>query len=519
MTSKNDDDQVIIFDTTLRDGEQSPGASMNLSEKLTVAQALADLGVDVIEAGFPAASTGDFESVRDIARQIKGPTIAGLARCHKGDIDRSFEALKHAEKSRIHVFLATSPIHREFKLKMNRDQVLQRAHDGIAHAASMCKDVEFSAEDAARTEPDFLVEVVTCAINAGATTINIPDTVGYAMPDQFGGLIRYLIENAKNSHKAIFSVHCHNDLGMAVANSLAAISAGARQVEGTINGIGERAGNCSLEELIMALRTRRDVYGINTGVKTRQIYATSQLVSSVTGIQVQRNKAIVGANAFAHEAGIHQHGMLMNKETYEIMKPEDVGVVGNQLILGKHSGRHALQNWIAENGYQIDEARIPKIFQEFKALADRKKELYDADLHALIEGGLNEEDGPWMIEAAQTSGGTGSIPTAAVCLRHTEDDSRHEEAATGDGPVEALYKAIERVVGVRVQLKRYQLRSVTRGKDAMGDVSIQVLIDGTAYHGHAVSTDIIEASGRALLNVLNRYIKVHSAREKSKKSA
>ncbi|MDJ0838504.1 MAG: 2-isopropylmalate synthase [Acidobacteriota bacterium] len=506
MTSK-DDDHVVIFDTTLRDGEQSPGASMNLSEKLTVAHALAELGVDVIEAGFPIASPGDFEAVREIARQVRGPAIAGLARCNPADIDRAREALKEAERARIHVFLATSPIHREHKLRMSKEEVLLRTEEGVAHAKQYCDDIEFSAEDAARTEPEFLAEVVTRAIAAGATTINVPDTVGYAMPEQFGGLIRYLITNVPNSDRAIFSVHCHNDLGMAVANSLAAVQAGARQVECTINGIGERAGNCSLEEIVMALRTRKDYFDLTTGIDTTHLFPTSQLVSSVTGMAVQRNKAIVGSNAFAHEAGIHQHGVLMHQETYEIMKPEDVGVSSNQLVLGKHSGRHALQAWVKDNGYLLDDGRFQRVFEEFKVLADRKKEIYDADLHALVEGGLNNEDGPWTIETVQTSAGTGSIPTAAVCLRYLDDERRHQEAAHGDGPVEALYRAIERIVGVRAKLKRYQLRSVTRGKDAMGDVSIEVSIDDKTYHGHAASTDIIEASGKAFLNVVNRYLK------------
>lgn len=508
-----DDDYVVIFDTTLRDGEQSPGASMNLSEKLTVAHTLAELGVDVLEAGFPIASPGDFEAVNEIARQVRGPAIAGLARCNTPDIDRAWEALAPAEKARLHVFLATSPIHREFKLRMSKEAVVQRAIAGVAHARALCNDVEFSAEDAARTEPDFLAEVITAAIDAGATTVNIPDTVGYAMPNQFAALISYLIEHTPNHHKARFSVHCHNDLGMAVANSLAAVQVGARQVECTINGIGERAGNCSLEEIVMALRTRQDYFGLTTGINTQHLYPASQLVSSVTGMAVQRNKAIVGQNAFAHEAGIHQHGVLMHQETYEIMKPEDVGVTSNQLVLGKHSGRHALQKWVADNGYQLDDARFQRVFEEFKVLADRKKEIYDADLHALVEGGLNKEDGPWVVDAVQAAGGSGGIPTAAVSLRRISDDTRHEEAAHGDGPVQALYRAVERIVGVTVELKNYQLRSVTRGKGAMGDVSIEVHLDGASYHGHAVSTDILEASVKALINVVNRYLNQKARQE------
>jgi len=501
-----EDDRVWIFDTTLRDGEQSPGASMTLSEKITMAAALADLGVDVIEAGFPAASTGDFEAVRAVAREVEGPAIAGLARCHQKDIDRTWEALREAGKARIHVFLATSPIHREYKLKMTRSQILERVASGIAYARTHCLDVEFSAEDAARTEVDFLAEVLEVAIASGASVVNIPDTVGYAVPGQFAGLIRSLMETVPNMDQATLSVHCHNDLGLAVANSLAAIQAGARQVECTINGIGERAGNCALEELVMALRTRHDVYRKTTGVRTPKINATSRTLVEITGMEVQRNKAIVGANAFAHEAGIHQHGMLMNRESYEIMRPEDVGVQRNTLVLGKHSGRHAFAKWLEENRYELDEKAFQAAFASFKALADSKKDIDDGDLQALVEGRLVDEIGPWQLVGFQTSTGTDTTSTAAVSLRHVEDRRVVEDAACGKGPLEALFRAIERIAEVHAPLKSFQLSSKSRGKDAVGQVSLSVMLDGRENHGKAASTDVLEASARAFLGVVNRHL-------------
>src|SRR5437667_8323434 len=378
-----DDNRLIIFDTTLRDGEQSPGASMNLTEKLEVAQALKDLGVDIIEAGFPIASPGDFEAVQAIARQVEGPVICGLARCNPNDIDRAWEALREAPRPRIHVFLATSAIHREFKLRMAKEEIVRRAVESVQRAKSYCDDIEFSPEDAARTELDFLTEVVEKAIEAGATTVNIPDTVGYAMPVQYAAAIRHLKQNVRGIDQAIISVHCHNDLGLAVANSLAALKEGARQVECTINGLGERAGNCALEEVVMAVKTRGDYFGLQTPIRTQRLWPTSRLVAHVTGIAVQRNKAIVGQNAFAHEAGIHQDGMLKERTTYEIMLPEDVGLTQTQLVLGKHSGRHALRQRVRELGYHLDEAQLQAVFDQFKALADRKKALYDADIEAL----------------------------------------------------------------------------------------------------------------------------------------
>jgi len=503
-------DRVTIFDTTLRDGEQSPGASMNLEEKLLVARALRDLGVDVIEGGFPIASPGDFEAVREIARQVEGPVVAGLARCNQKDIDRAWEALREAPRRRIHVFLATSAIHREFKLQMAKEEIVRRAVEGVQRAREYCDDVEFSPEDASRTEPDFLSEVVEKVIDSGATTINIPDTVGYAMPEQFSALIRHLKQHVSNIERAVISVHCHNDLGLAVANSLAAVREGARQVECTINGLGERAGNCSLEELVMALRTRRDYFGLSTGIATQRLYPTSRLVSQVTGIHVQRNKAIVGQNAFAHEAGIHQHGVIQNRLTYEIMKPEDVGFSKSNLVLGKHSGRHALRERLAEMGYHLDDAQLKAVFEEFKKLADKKKEIHDADLEALIQDRTEDIVATWDIRDLHVSTGTAGLSTATVYLEHSTGGKRHE-AACGRGPVDAVFKAIERVTGIQTQLQDYQIRSVGAGADTQGEVTIEVEHRGRRHRGRAVSEDILEASAHALLKVINR-IAIESSR-------
>jgi 2-isopropylmalate synthase len=496
--------RVIIFDTTLRDGEQSPGASMTISQKLQVAHALSDLGVDVIEAGFAAASPGDLESIREVGRQVPGPIICSLARCHKGDIDAAWEALKDVPRRRCHVFLATSPIHRDFKLKMAKDEIIKRSVEGVKYAREFFDDVEFSAEDSARTELLFLAEVVEAAIAAGATTINVPDTVGYALPSTYGETISYLKKNVRGVDKVVLSVHCHNDLGMAVANSLAGVMAGARQVECTINGIGERAGNASLEEIVMACRTRRDVLNVTTGVKTARLYPTSRLVSQVTGLHVQRNKAIVGQNAFAHEAGIHQHGMLTNRETYEIMLPEDVGFT-SQLVLGKHSGRHALKERLIVLGYQLADAQIDRVFADFKILADKKKEIFDADIEALCIHGeiLGKGKVAWELMALSTTSGTGTLPCASVSLR-SADGVNAQEAAAGDGPVDAVFKAIEKITGIGVKLRDYQVASVTTGKDAQGEVSLEVEHHTGHYRGRALSTDIIEGSARAYLDVINR---------------
>jgi 2-isopropylmalate synthase len=493
--------RVLIFDTTLRDGEQSPGCSMNLAEKLKVAYALKELGVDVIEAGFPIASPGDFEAVRAVAREVRGPVIAGLARCSSADIDRAGEALKDAPRPRIHVFLATSAIHREYKLKMAKEEIVRRAQEGIRRARGLCADVEFSPEDAARTELDFLTEVVLAAIDAGAKTINIPDTVGYAVPAEFAATIRHLKQRVGDS--AVISVHCHNDLGLAVANTLAAVVEGARQVECTINGIGERAGNCSLEEVVMALKTRQKIFGVETGIQTQRLYPTSRLVSTVTGMRVQRNKAIVGQNAFAHEAGIHQHGMLMNPATYEVMKPEDVGFSASNLVLGKHSGRHALRARVEQLGHQLGESEFEKLFDDFKILADKKKEIYDADIDALIEDRAQQLPVVWELESLHISTATGALPTAAVAMRNAQGQ-RFQEAALGDGPIDALFKAIERVTGVNLTLRDYEVRSVSVGEDAMGEVAVEVEHGGRTHRGVFSSTDIIEASARAFLQVVNR---------------
>lgn len=497
------DNRLIIFDTTLRDGEQSPGASMNLAEKLEVAQALAELGVDVIEAGFPIASPGDFEAVQAIARQVKGPTICGLARCNDADIDRAWEALKDAARPRIHVFLATSAIHREFKLHMAKDEIVRRAVAGVMRAKKYCQDVEFSPEDAARTELDFLAEVVEKAVEAGATTINIPDTVGYAVPEQYAAAIRHLKKHVRGIDNVVISVHCHNDLGMAVANSLAALKEGARQVECTINGLGERAGNAALEEVVMAVKTRGDYFGLQTTINTKRLCPTSRLVSRITGINVQRNKAIVGQNAFAHESGIHQDGMLKERSTYEIMRPEDVGLQQTELVLGKHSGRHALKARIRDLGFHLNDQQLQKVFESFKSLADRKKTIYDADIEALAEAVLHSGPAVWTLEAMTCSGGSGSVPHAAVILWH-KDGTLHREASTGDGPVDAVFKAIERVTGVDVKLCDFHVRSVTVGEDAQGEAQIEAEFSGRRLRGRAVSTDIIEASALAFLQVINR---------------
>jgi 2-isopropylmalate synthase len=497
------DDRLIIFDTTLRDGEQSPGASMNLAEKLEVAHALKELGVDVIEAGFPIASPGDFESVQAIARQVEGPVICGLARCNAEDIDKAGAAVRDAARPRIHVFLATSAIHRDLKLKMAKEEIVRRAVEGVRRAKDLVADIEFSPEDAARTELDFLAEVVERVIEAGATTVNIPDTVGYAVPSQYAAAISHLKRTVRGIDKAVLSVHCHNDLGMAVANSLAAVLEGARQVECTINGLGERAGNCALEEIVMALRTRADYFKLETRINTRKLYPTSRLVSHVTGMQVQRNKAIVGQNAFAHEAGIHQDGMLKDRSTYEIMNPQDVGLPQTELVLGKHSGRHALRQRVQELGYHLDETQLQKVFDGFKALADRKKTIYNADIEALAEAQLHHGPAIWTLEAITVNAGSATIPSAVVCLWHQE--GRIERVASlGDGPVDAVFKAIEHITGIELELRDYRIRSVTVGEDALGEALVEASYQGRNLTARAISTDIIEASALAFLQVINR---------------
>ncbi|QDU87560.1 2-isopropylmalate synthase [Pirellulimonas nuda] len=495
--------RITIFDTTLRDGEQSPGASMDLNEKLEVAQALVDLGVDVIEAGFPIASPGDFEAVRAIAGVVRGVQICGLARCNDKDIDRAWEALTGAERPRIHVFLATSAIHREFKLKMGKEEIIARAAAGVRRAKKYCDNIEFSPEDAARTEPDFLCQVVEAAIAAGATTVNIPDTVGYATPAHMGGVIQTLVDRVPNLDRAVVSVHCHNDLGLAVANSLAAVEHGAGQVECTINGIGERAGNCALEEIVMALRTRGDFYNCDTGIETTRLAPTSRLVSGITGMQVQRNKAIVGRNAFAHEAGIHQDGMLKQRSTYEIMRPEDVGVSKTDLVLGKHSGRAALADRAKALGYHVSSEELDRVFDDFKKLADRKKEIFDADIAALIDKRIGSEDDAWSLVSYEVRAASGQTPSSTVTLSRA-DESVSDTFFGGDGPLDALFNAIEKITGTSIVVRDFRVRSVTRGKDAQGETTIEAEHGGKLYRGRGVSTDTVEASVLAFLAAVNR---------------
>ncbi len=496
-------DRVLIFDTTLRDGEQAPGCSMTQPEKLRVARALAELGVDVIEAGFPAASRGDWEAVNAVAREVQGPVIAGLARCTREDIELAARALADAPRHRLHVFLATSAIHRQYKLNMAQEEIIRRAVEGVTIAREYCDDVEFSPEDASRTELDFLAQVVEAVIAAGATTINIPDTVGYTVPDEFGELFRYLRQHVRGIDKVRLSVHCHDDLGMAVANSLTAVVAGARQIECTINGIGERAGNCSLEEVVMALSTRAAFFNLKTGVNSTRLYPTSRLVSSITGMPVPRNKAVVGENAFAHESGIHQHGMLQHRSTYEIMRPEDVGLPRSNLVLGKHSGRHAFRDRVKQLGFELDELELNRVFEEFKALADRKKELFDGDIEALVLRSGNFSSGPWSLEHLDVEAHSGAPAVATARLKHADGRLSAREA-TGDGPVDAAYKAIVQATGVAVTVRKFEVHAVTIGEDAQGEAILYVDHDGRSYRGSSVSTNIIEAAGRALLEVINR---------------
>ena len=508
MTEKR---QVKIFDTTLRDGEQSPGASMHLNEKMEIAQALVDLGVDIIEAGFPIASPGDFEAVREIAHNIHGATICGLARCSDGDIDRAWEAVQFAEKARIHVFLATSAIHREFKLRMSREEIVRRSVNSVKRAVGYCDDVEFSPEDAARTETDFLCQVVEAAIDAGATTVNIPDTVGYATPAQMGRVIATLNDRVPNIDKAVISVHCHNDLGLAVANSLAAVENGAGQIECTINGIGERAGNCSLEEVVMAMRTRADYYNVQTGIDTRRLVPASRLVSGITGIQVQRNKAIVGRNAFAHEAGIHQDGILKERTTYEIMRPEDVGFSKTDLVLGKHSGRAALADRATALGYHLTKEQLRTVFEEFKVLADKKKEIYEGDITALIEQQIHDVPQHWTLVSFQATSGSGMTPHVRLTLRRDEQELT-EEMSSGDGPIDAAFLATEKITGLSLICKDFQVHSATLGRDAQGEVTLDIEYNGHTYRGRGVSTDTVEATVKAILNAVNRIAMLEDAR-------
>lgn len=499
---KRDPNRVLIFDTTLRDGEQSPGCSMTQPEKLRMARALAELGVDVIEAGFPVASRGDWEAVHEVAKEVRGPIIAGLARCNREDIDKAWSAVRVAERPRIHVFLATSAIHREHKLNMAKEQIIHTAVEGVKYARSLCDDIEFSPEDASRTEPEFLREVVEAAIAAGATTINVPDTVGYTTPEEFFELFSYLKQNVRGAEDVTFSVHCHNDLGMAVANSIAALRGGARQVECTINGIGERAGNASLEELTMALKVREGIYGLHTGIDTRRLFPTSRLLSSITGMPIPRNKAVVGENAFAHESGIHQHGMLKHHSTYEIMRPHDVGMSRTNLVLGKHSGRAALRERIKELGFELSDAELARVFDEFKTLADKKKELFDGDIEALVLKSEVGSGGPWSLENLHVVSDSSRFATGRVVLRHTDGRVVTQESS-GDGPVDAALKAIEQATDVFVKLRKFEVRSVTVGEDAQGEAVLTCEYNGRSYRGTSVTTDIVESGVRAFIEIIN----------------
>jgi 2-isopropylmalate synthase len=505
-------EKVYIFDTTLRDGEQSPGFSMNVDEKVKLALHLQRLNVDCIEAGFAITSEGDFEAITEVSKALKGPEIASLARVREKDIDRAWEALKHAKKPRIHVFIATSDIHMKYKLKMEEDEVLEAAIKGVEHACKYTDNVEFSAEDATRTKPEFLAEVCKAVIKAGAKVVNIPDTVGYTTPDEFSRLISFLKDEIKNS--AIISVHCHNDLGLGVANSLAAVKAGARQVECTINGIGERAGNASMEELVMIIDTRKDLFEFKTDINTKHIYPTSRALSLITGVQVQPNKAIVGKNAFAHEAGIHQDGVLKEKSTYEIMKPEDIGLPSNELILGKHSGRHAFQNKLTVLGYQYSDEEIDKLFKKFKALADKKKEIYDEDLEMLIASELSKMEQRYKLISANFSGGTDVNPSATVEIE--TGGKRFKEKGSGDGPVDAIYDAIRKAVPDEFTITRFSISAITGGSDAQGEVTVYIEENGIDSVGRAAKTDIVIASAEALVNALNRLALKKKMNEKEK---
>jgi len=495
--------RVLIFDTTLRDGEQAPGFSMSRAQKLRVAHALADLGVDIIEAGFPVASDGDFESVRAIGAEIRNARICGLARAQAKDIEAVARALEGAAKPRIHIFLATSPLHREHKLNMSKQQVIDTAIAAIRRGRELCDDVEFSAEDAIRTEPEFLAEVFSAAIEAGARTLNTPDTVGYTTPAEMSARIAYLRSHVRGIEQAVLSVHCHDDLGMAVANSLAAIGAGAGQAECTLLGIGERAGNASLEEIVMALHTRRDLFRARTGIRTERLHPTARLLANVVGATIPRNKAIVGDNAFAHESGIHQHGVLKHRATYEIMRPEDVGCARSSLVLGKHSGRHALRERLVALGHTLDEADLDELFVRFKTLCDKKKEVRDSDLEALAVGRDPDAAGPWHYTHLHASSHLGGSASASVRLRH--DDGREVGGeAIGDGPVDALLRAVGNGIGHELAIDSFQIRALGEGADAQGQAALSITHEGRELRGSAVSTDIIEAAALAVLEIVNR---------------
>ncbi|MEX1046112.1 MAG: 2-isopropylmalate synthase [Actinomycetota bacterium] len=508
------ENQVRFFDTTLRDGEQAPGIALTRSEKVEIAEQLARLNVDIIEAGFAISGEGEFEAIREIASSVRGPVICSLARVTPGDIDRAAEALKGAERWRIHTFISTSDIHMQDMLRMSNNQVLDSIRDGVKHAVSYTDDVEFSAQDATRTELDFLLECFKVAVDAGATTINVPDTVGYAMPHEFGELVRVVREQTPDN--VIISTHCHNDLGLAVANALAGVVNGARQVEVAVNGIGERAGNCSLEEVAMIVRTRGKTLGVRHNLKTKEIMRTSRLVSMTTGYTVQQNKAVVGSSAFAHESGIHQHGVLSNRATYEIMDPLEIGLEGNRIVLGKHSGRHAFDDALHKMGYDLDKDSLNHVFGRFKELADRKIELTDQDLEAIVseEAGKRKRVAAadeWVIEELEFTGGTDLSPKAKVRMRRGEEVI--EDSAKGNGPIDAVCTAVQRATGVFAKLITFNVAAITGGTDALGDVVVQVEIDGRRVTGRGVSVDTVEASALAYLAAINRSIQVAAAED------
>lgn len=495
-------DQVIIFDTTLRDGEQSPGASMNTAEKLRLGTQIEKLGVDVLEAGFPAASPGDLEAVQLIAQKLRGLQVTGLARASKQDIDLAWEAVKEAAHPRIHTFIATSDIHLEHKLKMSREEVIKEAVNAVKHAKAYTNNVEFSAEDGSRSDRDYLCKVFEAAIEAGATTINLPDTVGYALPHEFGELIRYVRQHTPNIHKAILSVHCHNDLGLASANTLAGLQAGARQAEVTVNGIGERAGNTSLEEIVMTLYIHRDHLDLSTRINTREIHPTSRLVSMISGIVVQPNKAVVGANAFAHEAGIHQDGILKHTLTYEIMEPMTIGLDTNRLVLGKHSGRHAFRDKLEELGYDLSEEDVNHLFKTFKSLADKRKEILDEDIEALVAEEILRVPDKYRLDYLNVVSGTGIVPTATVRLGIDEQEA--QSAGFGVGPIDATFNTIAKMTGTQSRLIRFSVSSISGGMDALGEVTVRLEEDGVVALGKGADQDIFTASAKAYINGLNR---------------
>ena len=496
--------RIKIFDTTLRDGEQSPGCSMNLKEKIQMAKQLERMKVDIIEAGFAISSPGDFKSVRAVAETVKESIVASLARTTKEDIDRAWEAVSVAARPRIHTFIATSPIHMEYKLRLMPDQVEEQAVAMVKHAKGYCADIEFSAEDATRSDPAFLARIFNGVIKAGATTINIPDTVGYTVPDEFYEFLIKVRELCPALDNVDISVHCHNDLGLGVANSLAAIKAGATQVETTINGIGERAGNAAMEELVMALRTRKDIFRAETNIVTTEIMRASKLLTTITGVKVQPNKAIVGENAFAHEAGIHQHGVLKNKETYEIMTPESIGLTKNSMVLGKHSGKHALRSKAQELGIDLSEEALERAFERFKIIADKKKQIYDGDIEALLSKEALQVPKTYQMKSFVINSGN-SITSTAV-IEAIKDDKVIEKVSRGDGPIDAAFRAIGKIVGKQMRLEDYQLHSVTEGMDALGDALVKISSNGKSYAGRGLSTDVIEASIHAYINAVNKMI-------------